>query len=534
MNSHVNCQRQGVKYIHDYFFTLLHGVLAVLVVLQLVGCSSSGGNDGLTALVAVTDEPAGVNCANGGKLIETGMDDDNNGVLGSTEVDSSTYACNGIDGLNALVSVSTEPAGTNCPSGGKLIETGQDDNNNGILDPAEVDSTDYVCGLSRITSIEAGGVHSLVIKDDGMVWAWGDISYNLLGSSALITTSYSPSPITICTNDSCSTHLDNVIAVSTSTWSHILALKKDGTVWAWGDNYWGQLGNGTTTDSAIPVQVCADPDCSEYFNNVVAIATGGEYSMALKTDGTVWIWGTGVEGGLGHGSTNRSSIPVQVCTDYACTGFLSGITAISSRFRHSLALMDDGTVWAWGLNAQGQLGAAETTVGRAYAAKVCGPGETAPCTSYLNDVTQISAGYDYSSVVRGDGSIWSWGNNSKGQLGDGTNTLLSSIPVKTNGSSYVAVSAGRIHTLALNSSGRVLSWGGNTYGQLGNGANTNSLVPVVVPGLSSVSSVHAGDWHSLAIKQDGSLWSWGRNNAGQLGNGAAIDSNIPVHVIMAP
>ena len=532
MDNHVNGKWQGLKYIHDYFFIFLHRALAVLFVLQLAGCSASDGIDGVTALVAVTDEPAGANCANGGKLIESGLDDDNNGILDSSEVDSSTYVCNGIeasDGLNALVSVSTEPAGINCPSGGKLIETGQDDNNNGILDPAEVDSADYVCGLSRITSIETGGNHSLVIKDDGTVWAWGNNAFNQLGDG---TSNNSYTPVAVCADDSCSSYFGDVITVSGGLY-HTLAVKSDGTVWAWGDNTYGQLGDGTTTDRRTPVQVCADSGCSQYFNNVVAVAAGYEYSMALKTDGTVWTWGTGVEGGLGHGSTDSSYIPVQVCTDYACTGFLSGITAISLRNRHSLALMDDGTVWAWGLNAHGELGAGYTTVERAYAEKVCGPGETAPCTSYLNNVTQISAGEDYSSVVRGDGSIWSWGRNYYGVLGDGTNTS-SSIPVKTNGGSYVAVSAGRFHTLALISSGRVLSWGDNLDGKLGDGTNTDSLVPVVVPGLSSVSSISTGDSHSLAIKQDGSLWSWGRNNVGQLGNGTVTDSNIPVHVIIAP
>jgi hypothetical protein len=254
--------------------------------------------------------------------------------------------------------------------------------------------------------------------------------------------------------------------------SHSLAVKSDGTVWAWGANWSGQLGNGTNTSSNVPVQVTG-------LSGVVAVAGGGNHSLALKSDGTVWAWGSGL---LGDGTTTNSNVPVQV------TG-LSGVVAVAGGVDHSLALKSDGTVWAWGYGLLGD----GTTTNSNVPVQVTG----------LSGVVAVAAGWDHSLTVKSDGTVWAWGRNSLGQLGNGSNTD-SNVPVQVTGlSDVVAVAAGDYHSMALKSDGTLWAWGWNIYGQLGNGSRTDSNVPVQVTGLSDLVAVAAGVYHSLALKSGG-------------------------------
>ena len=188
---------------------------------------------------------------------------------------------------------------------------------------------------------------------------------------------------------------------------HSLALKSDGTVWAWGNNLSGQLGIGSTTDSPVPVQI------SE-FSGVTAIIGGGFHSLALKSDGSVWAWGYNNYGELGDGTSTNRYTPVQVPG-------LTGIQSIAAGGHHSLAVKNDGTVWAWGNNGNGRLGDG-TTIDRNSPVQVNG----------LTNVISIAAGGCHSLALKSDGTVWSWGYNNYGQLGDGTNTDRSS-PVEVNG-----------------------------------------------------------------------------------------------------
>jgi len=340
----------------------------------------------------------------------------------------------------------------------------------------------------------AGGNHSLTLKIDGTVWAWGVNSVGQLGNG---TTTSSNTPVQVSGL--------TVVAAIAAGGNHSLALKNDGTVWTWGHNVFGQLGNGTTTSSNTPVQV---------LTGAKAIAAGYNHSLALKDDGTVWAWGYNLYGQLGDGTTTTNSItPVQVLN-------ITGAKAIAAGGNHSLALKDDGTVWAWGYNLYGQLGDGLNS------------NRTTP-VQVLTGANAIAAGFSHSLALKDDGTVWAWGANNTGQLGDGT-TAHRGTSVQASGLTDVtAITAGGSHSLALKDDGTVWAWGANNTGQLGDGSITPKTTPVQVSGLTGVTAISAGSDHSLAVKSDGTVWAWGLNNIyGQLGDGTTTDRTTPVQVFV--
>ena len=289
---------------------------------------------------------------------------------------------------------------------------------------------------------------------------------------------------------------------------HSMALMPDGTIQAWGRNIEGQLGDGTTIGRQTPLQVSG-------LTGVVAVAMipGGSHSIALKADGTVWTWGYNDSGQLGDNSTTAKSTPAQVSG-------LSGILSISGGARHSMALKSDGTVWAWGRNVEGQLGDGTAAAGRLTPVQVSG----------LTGVVEISAGFWHSLARKSDGTVWAWGLNSDGQLGDGGITN-SNTPVQVTGlTGALAISAGDAHSLAAKADGTAWAWGGNGFGRLGDGTTTDRLTPVQVSGLTNVVAVAAGKTHSLALISGGTVSAWGYNAYGQLGDGTFTDSHTPTTV----
>jgi alpha-tubulin suppressor-like RCC1 family protein len=281
------------------------------------------------------------------------------------------------------------------------------------------------------------------------------------------------------------------VAAATGS-GHSLGLRADGTVSAWGVNGVGQLGEGTDIDSHKPEQV---------LGGMVAVAAGATHSMALSSDGTVWTWGDNAKGQLGDGSTvSSSNLPGAV-------EGLSRVVAIAAGGKHSLALRSDGTVWAWGWNASGQLGN-NTTYDSNLPVEVVG----------LSGVVAIAAGENHSLALRSDGTVWAWGYNGEGELGNNT-TTSSETPVQVLGLHAVAIAAGDFHNLALKADGTVWAWGSGAYGQLGGGSSASHHVPVQVPGITGVVQIAAGVAHSLALDGSGRAWAWGRNSVGQLGIG---------------
>jgi alpha-tubulin suppressor-like RCC1 family protein len=346
----------------------------------------------------------------------------------------------------------------------------------------------------------------------GTLMAWGENRYGQLGDSPAIE---SDVPVAVSA-------LSGVTAVSAGT-AHSLALLSNGTVMAWGNNSRGQLGDGTTTESGVPVAVSG-------LSGVTAVSAGNDYSLALLKNGTVMAWGQNEEGVLGDGTTTKSDVPVAVSG-------LSEVTAISAS-TFSLALLKNGTVMAWGPSGDGELGGGTRTGPESCGGfacsmtpvAVCAAGETAPCTHDLSEVTAVSGDGDHSLALLKNGTVMAWGFNQYGQLGDGPNSGpepcgggigCSDVPVAVSGlSGATAVSAGFLHSLALLSNGTVMAWGYNGTGELGDGTiSRESTVPVAVSGLSGATAVSAGYFHSVALLSNSTLMAWGENQYGQLGNG---------------
>jgi alpha-tubulin suppressor-like RCC1 family protein len=278
---------------------------------------------------------------------------------------------------------------------------------------------------------------------------------------------------------------------------------------AWGQNTLRQLGDGSSEAlSAVPVPVSG-------LTFVTAIAAGGQHSLALLANGTVMAWGSNQNGQLGDGSELTPSVPVAVSG-------LTGVQAIAAGARHSLALLANGTVMAWGGNEEGQLGTGNTI-----------ESQTPVAVKALTGVRAIAAGGNDSYALLSNGTVMAWGGNEDGELGDGSAKLISNVPVAVKSLSGVkAIAAGSDFALALLSGGTVDAWGSNQFGQLANsGVEEASHLPVAAGGLAGVGSIAAGAQHALALLGSGRVLAWGEDSDGQLGNGAfKLRQETPVEV----
>ena len=309
--------------------------------------------------------------------------------------------------------------------------------------------------------------------------------------------------------------LSGVIAIVAGG-NHTVYLKTDGTVWAAGLNTNGQLGDGTTAQRITPVRVSG-------LSNVTAVIAGDAYTVALKSDGTVWSWGKNLNGQLGKGTSGvgtDSSVPVQA------TG-LTGITSIDAGDDFTVALKSDSTVWAWGNNGKGQLGDGTTTQ-RDSPVQV-----QASLGVALSGMSTIIAGGSFTIAMKNDGTFWAWGNNTDGQFCNGVTVATNSYPVAIGIESLgiTGISTGSDHTAFIKSDATVWTCGNNSDGQLGNSdiTGTSQSIPQAT-GLTSVTVVSAGNQDTVAVKSDGTLWAWGNNANGQLGDKTTIDKSSPVQV----
>jgi alpha-tubulin suppressor-like RCC1 family protein len=317
-----------------------------------------------------------------------------------------------------------------------------------------------VSGLSDVIGVDGHAQGALALLGDGTVDAWGSNEDGQLGDESNEPSLF-PTPVS---------GLSEVTAVS--SYGHFcLALLANGTVMAWGLNDDGQLGDGTTETSNVPVPVSG-------LSEVVAIAAGESHSLALLADGTVMAWGSNAHGQLGTGKGSTTPLPVEG---------LSGITAIAAGAAHSLALTSAGAVWAWGENAYGQLGNGSTTDSRVPVA----------VSGLPSNVVAISGGARHSIALLADGTVKAWGGSEFGQLGNGSGTpgAHSVVPVAVKHLSGVSlISAGQYANLALLSNKTIAAWGGDEFGQLGVGeTGTKSVEPVQVCGVLEAGGISAGN-----------------------------------------
>jgi alpha-tubulin suppressor-like RCC1 family protein len=322
-----------------------------------------------------------------------------------------------------------------------------------------------VSDLSGVTAIAAGQAHSLAVLSDGTVWAWGLNAFGQLGDGTNTTSSV---PVRVGS-------LTGATAVAAGS-DHSLALLGGGTVLAWGDNESGQLGDGTTTESLVPVAV-------KGLTGVTAIAAGGEHSLAVLSNGTVMAWGDGSGGQLGTGNTKTSSVPVAVKG-------ITTATAVAAGTGFSLALLANGTVMAWGENGLGQLG--EPGVEEQSDVPVA--------VSGLTGASAIAAGESFGLALVAGGAVQGWGADADGQLGNGLPARFEPAPVATGAiSGASAIAAGGAHAMAL-TNGAVQTWGDDEWGELGNGTSGGvAATPVAVPGLAEVTGIAAGGTHDLTF-----------------------------------
>jgi alpha-tubulin suppressor-like RCC1 family protein len=324
----------------------------------------------------------------------------------------------------------------------------------------------------------------MALKSDGSVWAWGANDDGQLGNG---TTKGSLVPTRV-------TNLARGVTAIAAGWDSGVALKSDGSVWTWGNNDRGQLGNGTTAPSTRPARVTG------LAGKVTAIAAGSAFVLVLKSDGTVWAWGDDFQGQLGDGRNTDTTTPVKV------QGLTRKVIAVAAGKAHSLAIESDGMVWAWGDNGSGALGARTGDVFQNTPIRVQGlSGRT----------TFVAAGLDHSAAIQSDGSVWMWGRKFI-PSGDYMGT---DEPQKMPGLSHVReVAGGWDFFVALESNGSVWSWGEN-LDTLGDGPGDSLAQPVAVLGLrSGVVAIGVGVQDGYAIVSKGALWSWGNNNDGELGN----------------
>lgn len=370
-------------------------------------------------------------------------------------------------------------------------------------------------------AVAAGGGHSLAIKADGSLMAWGLNRSGQLGDGSAIDKT---TPVQIG---------------SSKTWSvisagefHTVALFGTNCavngcpLYAWGFNQNGQLGDGTTKDISTPTKIGT-------VTTWISVAAGRAHTLAVKKDGTLWAWGRNFSAQLGDGTQLDRLVPTQI-------GTLKTWKAVAAGEEHSMGLMTNGTAYTWGPRISGQTGQGDASIISYDTAPIALA--LPPNYSTAVQFVAIAAGYNHSLAIRNNGTLWAWGDNQYGQVGgnSGLGTLcpftapvtdceVDLLQIKIDPSQgadndWTTLSAGLGHSVAIKSDGSLWAWGSNDYGQLGDGSLSSSSQPIRIGLDRDWVAISAGKYHTFGIKADGTLWGWGRNVEGQLGTGTSTAS----------
>lgn len=379
--------------------------------------------------------------------------------------------------------------------------------------------------IPAVMSISVGGGHTCAVTVAHDAYCWGYNGYGQLGDG---TTTNRSTPVKVQAGAGL---LSGTVATVSASYEHTCATTTTGDAFCWGSNNFGQLGDGTTTNSHTAVQVSAGGGLAP--GTVASITTGFWHTCVATVAGDAYCWGRNAYGELGNGTTSNSPTPVKVS---AGAGLAPGTTAaVDAGGMHTCAATSTGEALCWGHNSSGELGNG-STINSTTPVKVS---SSTGLTS--GTVATISGGTSHTCATTNAANAYCWGWNAYGQLGNGSlSTSTTPVPVAGGGLSagtIATISAGRYHTCATASSG-VYCWGQNSFGQLGNGSTTNSSTPVNVsnstgstPGATTV--ISAFERHSCSTT-GGEAYCWGYNGDGRLGDGSTTSSSTPVKVAMSP
>lgn len=356
-----------------------------------------------------------------------------------------------------------------------------------------------VSGQVTPPALAAGNAHSLAIRADGVAWGWGANSNGELGLGASTTDKLLPQIIS---------GLSGGVAVAGGgNFSH--ALTDSGDLFGFGSNGNGRIGDGTTTDRYLPTALSG-------LSGMIAVSSGDDHALALKGDGSVYAWGRN-----DYGQLAESTSVTQRTSPTAITG-VSSVAAVAAGTDFSLVLKQDGTIASWGRNHSGQLGDASTT------------NRSSPVTvSGISTATAIAAGGTHGLALLADGTLRAWGNNFYGQIGDGYtgSAYERTTSVEVAGvADVIAIGAGFGFSVALRDDGTVWTWGANTSGQLGDGTLVNRASAAQIATLSNIVKIAVGPSHVLAMASDGTVYAWGHNLDGQLGDGTTTNRATPFQI----